>query len=96
VLSERAQGDVTLVDVLGPTVSLSMDAGAGQTFPFDSPVAATIIRAGLEANFHVDRQNRLLLTTGASTQWQTQNPFGYFFSTYGYFAVTAAAPALRF
>lgn len=96
VLSERAQGDVTLVDVLGPIVSLSMDAGAGQTLPLDSPLAATIVRAGLEANFHVDRQNRLLLTTGVSTQWQTQNPFGYFFSAYGYFAVTAAAPALRF
>ncbi len=96
VLQERAQGDVTLVDVLGPTVSLNLDAGAGQTLPFDSPLAATIVRATLEANFHVDRRDLLVLTTGVSTQWQTQNPFGYFFSSYGYFAVTAAAPALRF
>jgi len=96
VVSELTEADLALLYVVNGTVSITMDAAAGQTLPPDSPVASTIARTGAEADFRLDHHGRLTLRTGLTGQWQTQNSFGNFFSTFGYFAVTAATPALRF
>jgi hypothetical protein len=90
------QGSVTLVDRLNPTVTVSVDAAGGQTFPPDDPLAASIVRSDVEARFRADRRGQLVLVLGESELWQDQSALGGFLSFYGYFAVTVATPALRF
>ena len=87
---------MTLVDRLSPSVTISVDAAGGQTFPTDDPLAASIVRSDVEARFRADRRGRLVLVLGESELWQDQGALGGFFSIYGYFGVTVATPALRF
>jgi hypothetical protein len=90
------QGSVTLIDRLNPTVTVSVDAAGGQTFPPDDPLAASIVRSDVEARFRADRRGQIVLVLGESELWQDQSALGGFLSFYGYFAVTVATPALRF
>jgi hypothetical protein len=96
LVTERAQLDATVVDIIDPRLSLSIAAGAGQTFPVDSPIAATIVRGNVEADYKTDKAKLVALVGGLSAQFESQDPFGYFFSIFGYFAVTVATPTLRF
>jgi hypothetical protein len=94
IASDRIQADVSLADSLNRIVRLTVTAGGAQTIPTDAPLAASLVRG--EVELEVALSKRVQLSIGDSTQYQSQNPYGAFFSTYGFLAVTVATQALRF
>jgi len=102
VTNNRIQGDLSLADSLSRTVRVTVTARAAQTVPADQPLSATLAGGEADVDWAVlgGLRGRKIppveLTLGVSAQWQNQVPYGSFFSVFGFLAVTAATPALRF
>jgi hypothetical protein len=92
--TDRIQVDVSLADSLNRIVRLTVTAAGAQTIPTDAPLAASLVRGDIE--LEVALTKRVQVSVGESTQYQSQNPYGAFFSAYGFLAVTVATQALRF
>jgi hypothetical protein len=96
LVTDRAQVYVAATDIIDSKLSVTVDVSAGQTIPLDSPIAATIIRAETQAEYRFDKARELAILWGLSSQWQTQNPFGYFFTIFGFAALSISTPPLRY
>ena len=94
VVSNFAQGQMSVTDPLTHIVSFHGALTGAQTVPTDAPLAVTVVNGTVELTFQLDR--RVELGVGESAAWQTERSLGTFFFTYGYLAVTVHAPALRF
>jgi hypothetical protein len=92
--NDRLQADLSLGDSLNRVVRLVVTARGAQTIPTDAPLAASLVGGEVDLDILLSKVVRLSL--GDATQWQEQQPYGAFFSTYGFFAVTVATHALRF
>ncbi|MDP9035922.1 MAG: hypothetical protein M3O50_14065 [Myxococcota bacterium] len=94
LVSNFAQGQLSLTDPLTNTVTFHTALTGAQTVPTDAPLAVGVVSGTVEMTFRLDRH--VDLGFGGSGAWQTQNSLGSFFFAYGYLAVTVHAPALRF
>jgi hypothetical protein len=94
--NNRVQADISLADSLNRIVRLTVTAAGAQTVPTDAPLAASLVRGDVELEVALGRTKNVLLSIGESTQWQSQAPYGAFFSTFGFLGVTVATQALRF
>lgn len=94
LVSNRAQGQVSLTDRLDEVVTMTATASAAQTVPTTEPFALTLVTGNLELGYLVSRS--VALAVGERAWWQHETQVGSFISTFTYLDITVTAPTLRF
>jgi hypothetical protein len=93
VVSERGQLVASFAERITRTVGVRADCTGSQTLPPSDPLAASIVMAGVAADFRATR--RVTLTLSQRGLWEEQTAFGEFVTWITMLNVTVTTPVLR-